>query len=141
MAETISIDLEDHQLLYLEALRILQDVGEINTLMRQVGELMNGLSDQGYYHERMSPESDEGVGIPRYITLADNLSTLTTVFAGHIQRSRENFVDMDKALAVYLTELALNDSGTDAEVKEYIRENPEEAVSFYQDAIKEQQEQ
>lgn len=136
MGKKISVDLDEQQTLYLTAMEILGYAQEIETLMKQISDNLSTLSSQGYFHERMSPESDEGDGMARYILKAQEFETLCEVTAQHIQNTYQSMTDTDKALAVYVLNLMLEDSSTDAAKKEEILNNQEAYVSRVEEQLK-----
>ena len=136
MGTKISVDLSDQESLYLSALEIVSYAQEIVTLMTQVSDNLASLSSQGYFHDRMSPDSDEGDGMSRYILKAQEFQTLCEVTAQHIQNTYQALSDTDRALAVYVLNLLLNDSSTDAATKEDILQHPEDYVSKVEEGLK-----
>ncbi|HEM3204081.1 TPA: hypothetical protein U0910_002168, partial [Streptococcus suis 8830] len=64
------------------------------------------------------------------------LKTLSEVLYRHAETTHQKMVDMDRALAVHITNQFLNSPSTSSEDKQFIREHPEEAVKYIQSEMK-----
>lgn len=136
MGKEITIDLDNQQTLYLKSMEISGYAQEIVSLMTRISTNLSTLSSQGYFHDRMSPDSKEGDGMARYIIKAQEFETLCEVTTQHIYKTYQRMTDTDRALAVYVLNLMLQDPKTKAAKKEEILKNQEAYVSAVEKELK-----
>lgn len=135
MAEKISIETSDLEVMIGQSVHITQLSADVSAKMTTIAETIPSLSSNGSFHKLIGNSSSNG-GLTLFSLKAKEFLTLSEVFAQHIQNTYEKMVDVDRAIAVYVTEMTLNDPSESVEVKEYIRSNPEEAVRNVQAGMK-----
>lgn len=135
MAEKISIETTDLEQIIAQSIHITQLLEQVSTKMATVVENIPSLSSSGSFHDMIGGNKDNG-GLLSFHLKSKEFLTLSEVFAQHIQNTYEQMVDVDRAMAIYVTEMLLNNSSTSAEEKQYIREHPEEAVQAITNEIK-----
>ncbi|ETD11896.1 hypothetical protein HMPREF1195_01485 [Streptococcus parasanguinis CC87K] len=127
MADKISINLTEQENIIIHCLNLVNLSTQLTTKMSTVRSNLPALSSQGAFHDLVA-NSDSNLGIGLYYLKAQEFATLIEVLARHAQNTYEKMVDMDKALAVYVANLTLNDPNSRAEDKKYIKEQPDDAI-------------
>ncbi|HEM3642364.1 TPA: hypothetical protein U1C36_001507 [Streptococcus suis] len=134
MSEQIQISLSSQEQIILHALRITELATEITQTIQQVVETIPSFSSQGSFHTIYTTGKNDG--FYRYVLKAQELKTLSEVLYRHVETTHQQMVDMDRALAVHITNQFLNSPSTSSDDKRFIREHPEEAVRYIHSEMK-----
>ncbi|WP_061421988.1 hypothetical protein, partial [Streptococcus cristatus] len=135
MAEKISIETTDLEQIISHSVHITQLLNQVSSKMSTVIETIPSLSSNGSFHDLIGSSSSNG-GLVSFSLKAKEFLTLSEVFAQHIQNTYEKMTDVDRAMAIYVAEMLLNDSSTSAEDKQIIRDYPDEVVNKLMDKMK-----
>lgn len=139
MAEKISVETNDLEQIICQSLHITQLLEQISNKITDVTNRIPNISSEGSFHDLIATNSTNG-GLALFSLKAKEFLTLSEVFAQHIQNTYETMVDVDRALAIYVLEMFLNDPYTSEEDKQFIRDNPDSTLETCMENIKQAKE-
>ena len=128
MGVDIKLVLSDQEQLIYHCMTIVEYASQITAKLSNINSTISSLSSQGAFN-----------GFENYVLKAQEFGTLAEVLWQHAQNTYDGMVDVDKVMATYVAGLFLELPTTSQEDKNYINNNPKEAVQQIQDDIKEQE--
>ena len=138
MGVDIKLVLSDQEQLIYHCMTIVEYSSQITAKLGNISSTISTLSSQGAFHDLVAGRSANN-GFTNYVLKAQEFGTLAEVLWQHAQNTYDGMVDVDKVMATYVAGLFLELPTTSQEDKNYINNNPKEAVQQIQDDIKEQE--
>lgn len=138
MGVDIKLVLSDQEQLIYHCMTIVEYASQITAKLSNINSTISSLSSQGAFHDLVAGRSANN-GFENYVLKAQEFGTLAEVLWQHAQNTYDGMVDVDKVMATYVAGLFLESPTTSQEDKNYINNNPKEAVQQIQDDIKEQE--